>query len=207
MCLPTPEFITAIKDIVLALAAITAGTVAIKGLSTWKRQLRGTADFDVARALAKSAYKVREKLQASRSPLLSAHEFPPEYHEAGTKRSPEQEAKGYAFVYSNRWAPVGEVMQEFDASVLEAEALWGKPIRDATDPLRRVVREVNVAVDALIANAMSEGEDFLSDKEFGRRMRSTVASLPTDSKNELNNKLAAAVQAIDDQLRPHLQRS
>ena len=98
-------------------------------------------------------------------------------------------------------------MQEFDASVLEAEALWGKPIRDATDPMRRVVREVNVAVDALIANAMSEGEDFLSDKEFGMRMRSTVASLPTDSKNELNNKLAAAVQAIDDQLRPHLQRS
>jgi hypothetical protein len=207
MCLTTPELITAFKDIVLALAAIITATVAIKGLTTWNRQLRGTAGFEVARALAKSAYKVRDTLQDCRSPLLSSHEFPPEYHEGGPKRSSEQEAKGYAFLYTNRWSPVWQAMQEFDANVLEAEALWGRSIRTATDPLRKVVREVNVAIDAIIANAASGGEDFSNDRDFGKKMRSTVSAVRTDSKNEVNIKLAAAVQSIDDQLRPHLQRS
>lgn len=207
MCLTTPELISTTKDIVLALAAVVTATVAVKGLSTWNRQLRGTADFDVARGLAKATYKVREKLQACRSPLLMAQEFPPEYQAAEGKRSPEQEAKGYAFVYSNRWSPVWEAMQEFDVIVLEVEALWGKPIREATDSLHKVVREVNVAIDAFIADAASGGEDFSSDREFGKKMHSTVSALPTNSENELNKKLAAAVQAIDDQLRPHLQRS
>jgi hypothetical protein len=207
MCITTPELVTAVKDIVLALAAVVTATVAIKGLSTWNRQLRGTAGFEAARALAKSAYKVRDTLQSCRSPLLSSHEFPPEYHEAGAKRSPEQEAKGYAFLYTNRWSPVWQAMQEFDTNVLEAEALWGQPIREATDHLRKVVREVNVAIDAFIANAASGGEDFSSDKEFGKKMRSTVSALRTDSKNEVNVKLSVAVQSIDDHLRPHLQRS
>lgn len=207
MCLTTPELIATTKDIILALAAIVMATVAVKGLNTWNRQLRGTAYFDVARGLTKATHKVREKLQACRSPLLLAQEFPPEYYDAEGNRSPEQEAKGYAFVYSNRWSPVWEAMQEFDVSVLEAEALWGKPIREATDSLRKVVREVNVAIDALIADAASGGEDFSSDREFGKKIRGIVSALPTNSENELNKKLAAAVQAIDDQLRPHLQRS
>jgi hypothetical protein len=207
MCLSALEVIAAVKDVVLALAAIATVIIAFKGLSTWSRQLHGTAHFEAAKGVAKATYRVRERLQASRSPLLSAHEFPPEYHEAGAKRSSEREAQGYAYVYFNRWAPVGEAMQEFDASVLEAEALWGKPVRDTTDQLRKVVREVNVAVDALIANAASGGEDFSSDREFGKLMRSTVSAVPTDSKNEVNGKLAAAIQALDELLRPHLQRS
>jgi len=204
LCITTIEFITAGKDIVLALAAIATAIVAIRGLSTWNRELRGKASFDVARSLAKSAYKVRDQLQGSRSPLLSAHEFPAEYHDAGLKRTAEQEAKGYAHVYSNRWEPVWEAMQEFDASTLEAEALWGHTVREATDQLRRVVREVSVAIDAFISNAAAGGEHFSTDSEFGKRMRSTVSAVPSDVKNEVNVKLAEAIQEINNQLRPHL---
>lgn len=205
MCFPVIEIITAAKDMVLAIAASVTAFVAVKGLSTWNRQLRGTAGFDVARSLAKYSYKVRDKLQVCRSPLLSAHEFPDDYYEDELKKTPEKKAKGYAFVYSNRWIPVLEALQEFDASTLEAEALWGGPIRQATDQLRKVVREVSVAIDAFIANAANDGDDFSSDREFGKEMRANVSSLPTDSENPINIKLTAAIQSIDDQLRLHLQ--
>jgi hypothetical protein len=207
MFLTTPELIAATRDIIIALAAVVTATVAVKGLNTWSRQLRGTADFQVARGLAKATYKVREKLQLCRSPYLSDQEFPPKYHGAESKRPPERDAKGYAFVYSNRWSSVWEAIQEFDVGALEAEALWGKSIREATDSLRKVVREVNVAIDAFIENAASGGEDFSRDAEFGKKMRSIISALPTNSENILNQKLAAAVQAIDDQLRQHLERS
>ena len=56
----TVELITAGKDIALAGAAIVTATVAIKGLNTWARQLRGTADFETARAMSKVTYKLRD---------------------------------------------------------------------------------------------------------------------------------------------------
>jgi hypothetical protein len=161
----------------------------------------------VARSVARGAYKVRDRLQACRSPWISGHEFPEEYHQAGVKKTPEQEAKGYAHVYSKRWNPVWDALQELDASTLEAEALWGLAIRKATDELRQVVREVNVAIDALISNAASGGTDFANDRGYGKEIRSTVWGSSTDAKNPINVKLAAAIKAIDDQVRPHLQRS
>lgn len=207
MSLSIPELVTCAKDIVLALAALVTAGVAVAGLTTWNRQLRGSARFETARSMAKAAYMVRDRLQACRSPLLLAQEFPADYHEAGPTRSPEVEAKGYAFLYSQRWLPVFEAMQEFDTSVLAAEALWGQPIRDAADELRSVVREVGGAIHALIANAASGGQDFRDDREFGKRMRSTVSGSPTNSENELNKKLDAAIHILDARLRPHLRRN
>ena len=139
--------------------------------------------------------------------MLSALELSAEYHEGGLQKSTEQEARGYAFAYSNRWNPVWEAIQELDASTLEAEALWGQPIRQATDQLRTVAREVNIAIDALIADAASGRENFASDRDFGSQIRATVSALPTDSANSMNMKMTDAILAIDDQLRAHLQRS
>lgn len=200
------EIIAAAKDIVLAIAAAVTASVAVRGLSTWNRELKGKAAFDVARALAKSAYKLRDELQSCRSPLIRSAEFPAEHHASGSKRTPEQEAQAYAHVYSNRWSPVWGALQKFDTHTLEAEALWGAGVREKTDQLRKVVREVNVAIEAVIANASSGGEDFSTDREFGKQMRSTVAAVPGDEKNEVNAKLAAAIRGVEDELRPHLQR-
>jgi hypothetical protein len=206
-CFNFSEFITAAKDIVLAVAGLVTAFVALKGLNTWNRQLRGTAGFDVARSLAKSSYKVRDKLQACRSPILSAGEFPIDYHDGGLKKTSKQKTVGYAFVYKERWNFVQEAIQEFDAATLEAEALWGQAIRETTDQLRKVVFEVNMAIEAFILNASSDDENFIKDKEYGQAILSKVSASSADSMNSINLSLALAIKAIDDQLLPHLQRT
>jgi hypothetical protein len=45
------EIITAIKDVLLGGAAVATASVAVIGLKNWSRELRGKADFDVARGL------------------------------------------------------------------------------------------------------------------------------------------------------------
>ncbi len=206
-CLNIAELITLAKDIVLAIAGVVAAIVAVKGLNTWNRQLRGTAGFDIARSLAKSSYKVRDKLQACRSPILSAGEFPIEYRDGGLKKTSKQKTVGYAFVYTERWNFVQEAVQEFDAATLEAEALWGQTIRETTDQLRKVVFEVNMAIEAFILNASSDGENFIKDREYGEAILSKVSASSADSMNSVNVSLALAIKAIDDQLLPHLQRT
>jgi len=207
MCMTTPEIITVMKDVLLGIAAATTATVAVIGLKSWSRELKGKAEFEVARNLIRATYKLRDELQNCRSPLIGAYEFPEGYQGTLGKSSPHEKAQAWAHVYKNRWAPVWSAIQEFDSHTLAAEALWGKEIRTRTDQLRQCVRELNAAIDAVISDEAGGGEDFKRDSKFAKKMRSTVSASRDDEQNELSKKTATAIGAIEEQIRPHLRRS
>lgn len=150
---------------------------------------------------------MRDQLQVCRSPFYSAHEFPADYKGALGGHSNEDETKAWIYIYKNRWDPVWNAIQEFDAQTLEAEALWAAGIRAKTDALRQCVRELNVGIDAVINDKVTGGENFKADKEFAKSMRSIVTAVTDDDKNELNQKIAKAIRGIEDEIRPHLRRS
>jgi hypothetical protein len=201
------QWIAAIKDVLLGGAAVTTAIVAVIGLSKWRKELEGKTGFDAARGLIKATYRLRDQLQICRSPFYSAHEFPADYKGALGGHSTEEETKAWAHIYKNRWDPVWNAMQEFDAQTLEAEALWAAGIRTKTDALRQCVRELNVAIDAVINDKATGGENFKTDREFAKSMRSIVGASRDDDKNELNQKIANAIRGIEDEIRPHLRRS
>jgi hypothetical protein len=200
------EWITAGKDVLLGLAAATTAIVAVVGLSKWRQELHGKAHFDTARGLIRATYKLRDELRLCRSPFYLGQEFPPNY-DSLRERTREKEAKAWAHVYKNRWMPVWGAIQEFDAQSLEGEALWGRSVRSKTEALRACAHELNVAMDAVIADKAEGGENFRADPEFGRRMRATVAASGGDEKNELSQKMSQAITDIEDEVRPHLRRS
>ncbi len=203
----TPEVITAIKDVLLGLAAATTAVVAVIGLKNWSRELKGKAEFEIARNMIRATYKLRNELQICRSPFYSAHEFPEVYNGMSRTASAEEEAKAWIHIYKNRWAPVWAALQEFDTYTLEAEALWGVTVRAKTDEMRQCVKEVNIAIDAVIRDKASSGEDFKCDREYGKQMRSIVAASRDDAQNELSQRIGKAINGIEEQIRPHLRRS
>jgi hypothetical protein len=203
----TPEIITAAKDVLLGIAAATTATVAVVGLQSWRRELKGKAEFETARNLIKATYKLRDDLQNCRSPFYSAYEFPEGYKGTLGSPSPQEEAQAWIHIYKNRWAPVWSALQEFDSYTLEAETLWGTAIRSKTDALRQCVRELNTAIDASISDKAAGGEHFKSDRDFGKQIRSIVAASRDDDKNEFSQKIMKAVNGIEEQIRPHLRRS
>lgn len=205
--MPIIEIITAIKDLSLTVAGVVTAVVAIRGLRNWNRELKGKAAFEVARGLAKATYRLRDEIRMCRSPLLTAREFPEGYGELSRNKTPENEAQAYAHIFTNRWNSVFASLQEFDTQTLEAEALWNNSIREKTDALRKLVRKLNVAIEAFIANERSGGKDFSSDKEFGRDIRSTVFASPTDADNKLSASIESSISFIQDELRPHLRRA
>ncbi len=150
---------------------------------------------------------MRDQLQICRSPFYSAHEFPPDYKGGFGGQSNEEETKAWIYIYKNRWDPVWNAIQEFDSQTLEAEAMWGANIRSKTDALRLCVREINVAIDAVINDKAVGGENFKADREFAKSMRSVVAASRDDEKNETNQKIVKAISGIEDEIRPHLRRS
>lgn len=199
------EVISAIKDIFLAGAAAATAYVAYTGIEKWKTELRGKAYFDIARALIKSVYKLRDELEYCRSPFISAHEFPDGYNGALGKRTREEDGQAWAHVFSKRWHPVSEAIQEFDTATLEAEALWGSGIKEKSLSLRQAVRELQVSIDAVIEDKYSGGENF-KDREFGKKMRANISSAKSQE-NELSIKINEAIEGLENEIRPHLARS
>lgn len=198
------EVATVLKEAVLAGVGVATVTLAALGLSTWHRQLRGHADFDAARNLAKATYAVRNALAAARSPVIWAGEFPDDYIEMTANEY--QRAAALSHVYSERWKPVSAAMHAFDAAALEAEALWGATARLRTEALRKCLPVLSSAMEALVDNVGGRGQSFRTDPEFGRKVRVEAHSKP-DNTDELSKQIRNAVTGIEDLLKPHLVRS
>lgn len=194
-----------IKDIILSGAALTTAYVAYTGIEKWKAELTGKANFEVARALIRSIYKLRDEIGYCRSPITFAYEFPEGAQRGLANLSPEEKGQAWAHVYGNRWEPVGSALQEFDSEALEAEALWGTEIKDKAQVLRRLARELQVSMEAVIQNEYSNNEDF-KDREFGKKMRANVSASGSED-NELSVKIHDAIEELEKVIRPYLARS
>ncbi|TPQ43133.1 hypothetical protein [Cupriavidus pinatubonensis] len=195
--------VTAIKDAILALAGVTTALVAVVGLNSWRRELHGKTEYETARNLIRTTYKLREAFDDARQPLVMGGEFPSGYIKANDEL---ENAKAWAYVFHARWAPIAQVLDEFDIAALEAEALWADPIRNKAKELRSTLRVLRVAMEAYIANEQSGGEDFRSDRDFARQIRSEVFAPRDSHDNALSQRFRTAVEGIESEVRPKLKR-
>jgi predicted phage gp36 major capsid-like protein len=101
---------------------------------------------------------------------------------------------------------VYEALQEFDAATLEAEALWGEEIRERTNALRQCLAKLRAAIGAVVDDADASGAHFSADREFGVKMRQTVAATSTSENNPFTDEMQTAIARIEGTLRPHLRR-
>ena len=116
------ELILVLKDILIKIiAAATTAVVAVKGLRSWSRELKGKAEFETARSLALATYKLRDALRECRSPFYDNSELV-HYNPAWAGPPDQADANEYAYIYKKRFVPVFADVQQFDSHVLEAEA-------------------------------------------------------------------------------------
>ncbi|WP_057833224.1 hypothetical protein [Colwellia sp. TT2012] len=198
------QIISLTKDIIIILAAIITARIATQGLQTWSRELRGKADFEVARNLIRSMYKLRDELKYCRSPWVQLAEFPSDFD--SKNKTSDSEANAYAYIYKKRWKPVSIHLQEFEAQALEGEALWGSDFKPKTDELRQCARNLQVSFDAMVNNFANSGESFKNDLEFAKSVKSDIWATH-DKTNELTIKINAAIKSIESDVRPHFKRS
>jgi hypothetical protein len=106
--------------------------------------------------------------------------------------------------YQTRWKPVWDALQDYDSRALETEALWGNAIRLKTDALRQCAIEMNVAIDAYLADKYNWGEDFRTDPNFGKEMRAVLFASRSAADNALSQRISTAIAAVESEVRPHI---
>lgn len=136
------EILTIIKDLLVSIAAIVTAVVAIKGLHSWQKEIKGKAEFETARLLLQSTYKTRDNIKACRSPFISGHEYPEWYKGPIGIHSSKEKKDAHIYLYKNRFNPILVSVQELDLAVLESEALWGNTVKLEIDKLKACISEL-----------------------------------------------------------------
>lgn len=203
-------YLALLKDIITIASLITAGIVAIKGLRTWRHQLRGTADYELAKRILKATYRLRDALQTVRNPLIPAGEIDSAIKEMQIDIKSPEERFGKAVigaVYQQRWKYVQECYQALEVEALEAETLWGPGAREAILAIRENVNSLLAALHLYLRDEMQpHGHRILDDagRESVERIVFSMSSNPAEDK--YLGKLEAAIGQIEKIVRPRLIR-
>lgn len=192
----TGSIIQDLASIITAFATVAGLVLAVMGFSTWRDQLRGRTDYELARRYLRAAYKVRDSIRFVRNPFISVEESNAALKEVGLQnnesanRNTDRDTE--RAVYAWRWKEVKEAVSDLKVELLEAEVSWGKEAIDAQRDLHACMIKIFVAVKSYLGpSELRERED-----------RNLIYDSGED--DEFNKSLNLAVEKIEKYLAPHL---
>ena len=186
------KIVSIINPLAISIVAIITAVVAVKGLNTWKRQMKGKTDYEVARRYLRSVYKTREAIKYVRSPFISPGEMKKSLEESGladNKDLTENQKTNWA-VYDARWKKVTEAKTEMDLESFEAEVSWGKDIMVAQKDLDDLIRKLYATVSMFLRGYNGEKEDKII-YDIGEQ-------------DDFRKEIDEAIKKIQDYLKPYL---
>ena len=207
-----PGTMSFIKDLVVAIAAIVTATVACLGISKWRAEESGKADFDLARRLGKAVFQFRDALEFARRPFIENGEYPE--GKVPAVNTGADEASAYAHVFNQRFQVVQQSAIEIQELRNEAEALWDRDIVNRLMELLRRAITLRVAMGAIISDKRSFGANFRHNEPFAKAMElrafdsgDTINDDGTDGPpNEFSVQIERAVEDVAAYLRTKLPR-
>ena len=201
------EYVSMLSDIATGAAALTAAVVAVVGLQTWKKQLTGKSEYDVARRLLRSVYQVRQAIRFVRNPFISAGETSQALRESDVEIEPkdwEFHEVSQQAVYASRWQRVQDALSALDVEAFEAEVLWGSDVTETLGPLRRCISQLGVHIQLHLTGQMRPHRGRV-DPETAQRIRQVIHETSDKSGQEgFTAELAQAVENVEKYIRPRL---
>ncbi len=124
---------------------ITAGA-AIYGLRTWRKELTGRANFDVAKKVVAGAYQIRDEIRNCQAAFITPDEWADRKPIPG-ETDPQRNSAQTFYALGQRYNRVHDIVVQWYPYVVEAEALFGREARDLLDRLKLCVRKLRAAIE------------------------------------------------------------
>ena len=174
-------------------AGFLLALAALLGVSSWRRQLQGTHEFELARRVLRALLEMREGVRFVRHPMM---------HPAEAGDGEVEGRRWEELAYENRWRRVSEAETDLSAAMIEVEIVWAdesfsSEIRELRQHINRValatrrfLRDLQRPSSSRTPSMTQEDEDVLyglNDDEFDR-------------------ELQRLVKAVEEKVRPHLRR-
>jgi len=203
------EVTTLLKDIILSSAAITGAIVAVKGLGTWQRQLKGKSEYELSRRILVTLFKYRDAINGVRNPRVWADEMPiPSQDKAKTMSDEEIHFYGKSKAYEARWDNVRREKTALYADLLEAEAIWGDGLRDLFKNVFDLEHELLTRIRHYIEliNPDTKEESKKAIREFDAKKRDIIFDSLGEDPDDFKSDLISAINDVKKYLKPKLRQ-
>lgn len=192
------------KDVFTIIASISAGVVAIVGLRTWRKQLKGKTEYELTQKLLIAIYRIRDSLNHVRNPMMLSGEISNALKEANIEgnANDSKELINTQAVYQQRWLKVQEAWSGFDVPLLEAEALWGKQITNLAKNLSNVTVDLRIHIQMHL-DSLKYHKKFSADKI--EKIEDVIYGFTGDEKdNKFSAEILEAIRKFEEFLKPKL---
>ncbi len=172
--------------------AIVVGVIStIVGVNAWKKQLKGSTNYELARRYLRAVYKVRDAINHVRNPFILASELSVALKDSGlSEQEQEDRLKSHRAVYALRWREISSALSDLHVELLEGEVSWGKDAASVADDLLRLVRELLVNLEQHLDG---------SDRPFGNEI-----VYRSGKNDQFGTRVDGSIEKIEKFLRPHL---
>ena len=178
-------WIPIIKDVVTILTLIVGAYVALTGLSTWREQLIMQTEYNLARRVLTTIYKLRNAIEKARVP-------------AGFWEDADINPKATREFYKDRIAEVDNAEASLDVELLEFEAVWEDEQGFQAGLLK--LKAARILLDLEYQQYFSTDNEKTKENE---KSYTAIFSAPM-GEDKFSNNLKKAVEQIEGVLQPKL---
>ena len=199
------EWVAIIQDGLVGAAAVAAALIAYFGVDAWKRELKGKSEYELAKRVLISVYKVREAFKQVRNPAIYQYEYPEEMKDESGHLHKDKDYAGSLHVYEERWAVLENAFLELEEHHLEAQVEWGPQFQDVITMLRRCRTDLHLAIHQFLERKRTPEYSVASSVEESKKERSILYYGGAGSKHdEFSPQIDEAIREFETWLRPHV---
>lgn len=201
------ELVTMLKDLILSGAAIAGAVIAIKGLNTWKRQLKGQSEYELSRRLLVTLFKYRDAIAGVRHPAMWGYEMPnPPEDESNNMSREHISFYGTSKAYKTRWDKVQAERTGLYADLLESEAIWGGELKKLFKTLFNLEHELFIRVRHYIELINPDTEELSKEaiRNIDSKRRDVMYDDLSEEGDDYRKDFQYGVEAIEKYLKPKL---
>lgn len=196
-------YISIAKDWLTLIIAGCGVWVAWQGLRTWRRQLKGTSQFDVAKRLMLKVYQVRQHIEYCRESYRS---IPVLTHYQDGKLIPESEQERYSCNKEmlDRYNVVARTLSEIEFILFESEIILDKNVRNIFKPIEDVCYLLRYSIDECIIVCDPRYKDMSGSEDSSNQYRELLRVIFSKKNDDIQTKINATVAEFEKLIEPYI---
>ena len=192
------------KDILLITTSILSVGVSLYGVKIWRKQLKETVEFELARRILKSTYGLRNAIKYFRNSFMITKPYIQKERE-----NLSQEEKRYLECKSAWWERadiMDNALQIYLVNKLEAEVLWGQESCDLLNKLPPICHDLAIKLNFYLGDLDPENRSEERSEESKKFILECKYDLMADpsGNDTLTIKLNSVVEEIERYLKQYL---
>lgn len=202
----TPSAIVSIvSDVLIALAATSTAIIALCGLKSWRTEIKGRTQFELARQILKDIFSFKEEINRARYPILVVLE--PISGDRTEDENRKEMINSYMKEFNRRIEPVGEMSTQLSVDAIEASVFWGPDIKERIEQLRMHASILKVAFQKhLLAMKENWENDPKLEKMYFKNFEIVFSTSGEDDLDAFDSRINEINQWIENELAPILGR-